>query len=252
MKKNKEQKGSILYSKKDLSVFDRRANYFKQSKEKSIDKLNSLTKFSSRQNIAKLLAQYEIFNITKGVTGDIIEGGVYFGSGLFGWANIAVSKEPFNYQCKILGFDTFEGSKGVTAKDKSSKNIIRREGEYNANNYHDLQKAIEIFDLDRPLSHIKKIELIKGDISKTVPKYCAGNKQQTVRILHLGMNLYKPTLIALKHFMPRMKKGSIIAIDGLNHATAGCMDALNEVTKNKNYKLQNFDFYPNFTFLILN
>ena len=101
MKKNKEQKGSILYSKKDLSVFDRRADYFNQSKEKGIDKLNSLTKFSSRQNIAKLLAQYEIFNITKGVTGDIIEGGVYFGSGLFGWANIAISKEPFNYQCKI-------------------------------------------------------------------------------------------------------------------------------------------------------
>ena len=65
------------------------------------------------------------------------------------------------------------------------------------------------------------------------------------------MNLYKPTLIALKNFLPRMRKGSIIAIDGLNHATAGCMDALNEATKNKNYKLQNFDFYPNFTFLIL-
>ena len=81
-KKNKEQKGSILYSKKDLNVFEQRENYFKNSKEKNIDKLNSLTKFSSRQNIAKLLAQYEIFNLTKGVTGDIIEGEVYFGSGL--------------------------------------------------------------------------------------------------------------------------------------------------------------------------
>ena len=48
-----------------------------------------------------------------------------------------------------------------------------------------------------------------------------------------------------------MRKGSIVAIDGLKHATAGCMDALNEATKNKNYKLQNFDFYPNFTFSIL-
>ena len=52
MKKNKEQKGSILYSKKDLNVFEQRENYFKNSKEKNIDKLNSLTKFSSRQNIA--------------------------------------------------------------------------------------------------------------------------------------------------------------------------------------------------------
>ena len=101
------------------------------------------------------------------------------------------------------------------------------------------------------MSHIKKIELIKGDIIKTVPKYCSINKQQAVRILHLGMNLYKPTLVDLKNFLPRMTKGSVVAIDGLNHATAGCMDALNEVIKNKNYRLQNFDFYPNFTFLVL-
>ena len=123
-----KSKKVLFYTQKDLNVFEQRENYFKNSKEKNIDKLNSLTKFSSRQNIAKLLAQYEIFNLTKGVTGDIIEGGVYFGSGLFGWANIAVSRETFNYQCKILVIDTFEGSKGVTAKDKSSKNIVRREG----------------------------------------------------------------------------------------------------------------------------
>ena len=65
------------------------------------------------------------------------------------------------------------------------------------------------------------------------------------------MNLYKPTLTALKNFVPRMNKGSIISIDGLNHATPGCMQALREVMKNKRYKLQNFDFYPNFTFLVI-
>jgi len=251
MKKNLEKKGSILYSKKDLSIFDYREKYFAESKETPGGKLNSLTKFSSRQNIAKLIAQLKIFELTRNITGDIIEGGVYFGSGLFGWANIAVSLEPYNYQCKIIGFDTFQGSKGVTTKDASSKNIIRREGEYNANNFDDLKKAIDIFDKDRALSHINKIELVKGDISKTVPSFCSKNKQQAVRILHLGMNLYKPTLTALKNFIPRMNKGSIISIDGLNHATPGCMQALREVMKDKKYKLQNFDFYPNFTFLII-
>ena len=230
MKKNKEQKGSILYSKKDLSVFQLRERYFENSKEKNIDKINSLTKFSSRQNIAKLLAQYATFNrLTKGVTGENnVEGGVHFGSGFFGTANIAVSKSAFNLSVQNFGILIhLKDQRCKILKDKSSKNIVRREGEYNANNFNDLKKAIEIFDLDRPLSHIKKIELIKGDIVKTVPKYCASNKQQSVRILHLGMNLYKPTLIALKNFLPRMRKGSIIAIDGLNHITAGCMDALN-------------------------
>ena len=251
MKIHKEKQGSLLSSSQQFNINDLRVDYFDKSKEKSIDKINSLTKFTSRQNIAKLIAQYELFKLTKNVTGDIIEGGVYFGSGLFGWANIAVSLEPYNYQCKIIGFDTFQGSKGVTIKDTSSKNILRREGEYNANNFDDLKKAIHIFDKDRMLSHINKVELVKGDISKTVPRYCLKNKQQVVRILHLGMNLYKPTLVALKNFVPRMNKGSIISIDGLNHATPGCMQALREVVKNKKYKLQNFDFYPNFTFLII-
>ena len=251
MKIHKEKEGSLLSSGSQYSLNELREDYFNSSKEKAIDKINSLTKFSSRQNIAKLIAQYEIFKLTKNVTGDIIEGGVYFGSGLFGWANIAVSLEPFNYQCKIIGFDTFKGSKGVTKKDISSKKIKRREGEYNANNFNDLQQAISLFDKDRPLSHLRKIELIKGDICKTIPKYVSDNQQQSVRILHLGMNLYKPTFCALQNFLPRMNKGSIVAIDGLNHATPGCMTALRENMKNKKYHLQNFDFYPNFTFFVI-
>lgn len=251
MKKNIEKKGSILYSKKDLSIFDYREKYFAESKETPGEKLNSLTKFSSRQNIAKLIAQLKIFELTRNITGDIIEGGVYFGSGLFGWANIAVSLEPYNYQCKIIGFDTFTGSTGITPKDQTLSNIKRREKEYNANNYNDILKTIEIFDLDRPLNHIKKIEVIKGDISKTIPLYIKKNKQLTVRILHLGMNLYKPTYNSLKNLIPRMSKGSIIAIDGLNHATPGCLDALRENLELSKIKLKTFDYYPNFSYFII-
>ena len=41
---------------------------------------------------------------------------------------------------------------------------------------------------------------------------------------------------------------SIVAIDGLNYATGGCMTALREVVRLENYELKNFDFYPNFTY----
>ena len=65
----------------------------------------------SRQNIAKLIAQLEMVRLTSGILGDIVEAGVYYGSGLMGWANIVASLEPYNYQCQIIGFDTFTGSK---------------------------------------------------------------------------------------------------------------------------------------------
>lgn len=251
MNKNIEKKGSILSSKKQYDIQDLRAKLFDNSKGNTLDKINSFTKFSGRQNIAKLIAQYELMCKTKNVLGDIIEGGVYHGSGLMGWANLSVSLEPYNYQCKIIGFDTFEGSTGVTSKDNTSDKTRRREKEYNANNYKNILDTIEIFNMDRPLSHIKKVEVVKGDISKTIPSYLKKNKQQTVRILHLGMNLYLPTYNSLKHFLPRMTKGSIVAIDGLNHATPGCLEALKENIDLSKINLKTFDYYPNFTYFTI-
>ena len=248
MAKNIEKKGSILSSKKQYSIQNLRAKLFNENKGSTLDKINSFTKFSGRQNIAKLIAQYELINLTKNVLGDIIEGGVYHGSGLMGWANLVVSLEPYNYQCKIIGFDTFKGSTGVNVKDNTSDKTKRREREYNANNYKDILETVKIFDMDRPLSHIKKVELVKGDISKTIPKYLKSNKQQTIRILHLGMNLYLPTKNALKYFLPIMSKGSIVAIDGINHATPGCLEALKEKLDLNKIELKTFDYYPNFTY----
>ena len=65
------------------------------------------------------------------------------------------------------------------------------------------------------------------------------------------MNLYKPTYHSLKNLIPRMSKGSIIAIDGLNHATPGCLDALRENLELSKIKLKTFDYYPNFSYFII-
>ena len=123
MKKNIEKKGSMLSSKKQYGIQDLRASLFDKSKGSTLDKINSFTKYAGRQNIAKLVAQYEMLMMTKNVLGNIIEGGIFHGSGLLGWANLAVSLEPYNYQCKIIGFDTFTGSTGITSKDQTLSNI---------------------------------------------------------------------------------------------------------------------------------
>ena len=93
MKKNLEKKGSILYSTKATNINDERVKYFENSVGSTHDKINSFTRYSSRQNIAKLIAQYKLIELSKDKLGDIIEAGVYFGSGLMGWASIATSLE---------------------------------------------------------------------------------------------------------------------------------------------------------------
>jgi len=244
-------KDSYLSSTEQRTLERRRVAYFESGIGTPTEKMVSLSRFMSRQNCAKMIAQLEMIGMTEGVLGDVIEAGVYFGGGLMNWALIAASLEPFNYQCKIVGFDTFEGSVGLTDADIDNPNLNRREGDYFAPCYEDLQEAIAIYDGDRPLCQIEKIKLIKGDIRETAPAYIAANAHQQVRILHIGMNLYEPTRESLKAFLPSMPKGAIVAIDGLNHATGGCMRALQEATGNKTLPLRVFDYYPNFTYYVI-
>ena len=65
MKKNFEKRGSMLSSSKQHKIQDLRANYFKDGKGNILDKINSFTRFCGRQNIAKLIAQYHLFQLTE-------------------------------------------------------------------------------------------------------------------------------------------------------------------------------------------
>jgi hypothetical protein len=248
MKKHKEKQGSMLNSEKQFDLNKYRAEYFDNSFGDSISKINSLTRFMSRQDVAKLLAQRELLIKTKGTLGDIIEAGVYFGSGLMGWGLILTTLEPYNYQCKVVGFDTFKGTQGVSKHDQANRKYNRVNGEYKAESYEDLKKSIKLFNVDRPLSHIDKIKLIKGDCAQTSKNYIKENPECNVRILHLSMNIYKPTAKMLETFLPRMSKGSLVVIDGLNHATAGCYQALKEKIDINKVHLKNIDYFPNYTY----
>ena len=45
MKEKREKQGSILYSKKNLSLNEKRAEYFENAKGSTNDKINSFTRF---------------------------------------------------------------------------------------------------------------------------------------------------------------------------------------------------------------
>ena len=102
-----------------------------------------------------------------------------------------------------------------------------------------LSKAIELYDTNRHLSHLPKIELIKGDICETVPIYLKENPHLTISMLYLDIDLYEPTKIALETLVSRMPKGALIVFDELNHSDyPGETIALQEVLGIRNISLQ--------------
>ena len=86
-----------------------------------------------------------------------------------------------------------------------------------ADTYEELQKCAKMYDANRPLGHLSKVQLVRGDICETAAKYVAENQHMVVSLLYLDADLYEPTRAALKAFLPRMPKGAIIAFDEVNH-----------------------------------
>lgn len=218
-------------------------------------KLENFSKYISRRSMTRFLVHHELFKLQLNVQGNIIDCGVHHGGSLMTWAKLSSIYEPINYQRKIFGFDTFSGFPDVHVND-TSDNESAKKGSFDEssryNVYNELNEIIDEYDNDRFISEIKKVNLIKGDVKETIPSFIEENKFCLVSLLYLDFDIYEPTRVALKNFIPRMSKGSIIAFDELNNKNwPGETIAFLESLNINDYELRRFNFEPNISYLIL-
>jgi len=203
-------------SPQDLVFFECTEQYFEQGPDSTLDKIENFAKYVPRQTLAKFLARYEIFSKILHVNGSIVECGVLRGGGLFTFAKLSAIFEPVNHTRKIIGFDTFEGFPAIHEHDKQAESSHLAVGGLRADSYDDIIKGIELYDMNRPVGHISKIELVKGDMTQTMPTYLEQNPHLVVSLLYLDVDLYEPTKVAIQLLRERIPKGGIIAFDELN------------------------------------
>lgn len=192
-------------------------DFFTTSIGSNVEKLQNFSKYVPVQDMRRFLGRYEIFKRISGIHGSIFECGVLFGGGLMSWAQFSEIYEPLNHLRNIVGFDTFAGFSSVSDKDSTATAKQQKVGGLAIDSYADLERSIQLYDQNRFLKHIKKVKLVRGDISETAPRYLAENPHTVISLLWLDFDTYEPTKAALKHFVPRMPKGAIIAFDELNH-----------------------------------
>ncbi|MFA5068976.1 MAG: class I SAM-dependent methyltransferase [Candidatus Omnitrophota bacterium] len=209
--------GMPLRSDKEINYIDELAGVLSNSRMSDIEKMMNFPMYVPRQSMASFLAKYEIFKKILDVHGSIVECGVCYGSGLMSWAMFSAIFEPVNYSRRVIGFDTFSGFPGISSKDKKDKDPNAKKGGMCVDSMEELLKCGALFDRNRPVGHINKIELVKGDITETAERYVKANPYLVVSLLYLDLDLYEPTKAAIKVFLPRMPKGAVIAFDELNH-----------------------------------
>lgn len=221
---------------------------------KTEEQFLNFTKHVRRHELARFIVQYELFKKIINIKGSVVECGVYKGSGVMAYAKISEILEPYNFKRKIIAFDTFEGFLSVSKEDVTGVDHVATVGrlkpEYDA--YNDLQLSIKELNDSRLLNHQEKVLLIKGDAIRTIPEFIKNNQHTLVSLLYLDFDLYEPTLLALKEFLPRMPKGSIIAFDELHDSKyPGETVALLEGLNLNNYKLECMPFEPHISWITL-
>lgn len=208
-----------------------------------IDIANNPFLFATRQSVTDFLVRVELFNQIKGLSGHIVECGVNRGNSYMLFSHMSAILEPYAINRRIVGFDSFEGFRSIDRKNDPSD---ISEDDFKAPGTFDvLKSSIELYDLNRPISHMSRCDVIKGDAVETVPQYVKDHPEMTIALLYLDFDIYQPTLVALQNLLPLVCKGGVVVLDEFNYAKfAGETAALKEVLDVGGICLERFSYAP--------
>ena len=93
--------------------------------------------------------------------------------------------------------------------------------------------------------------LIKGDITETIPEYINKNPHLKISLLHLDVDIFKPTITALEFFWEKLSRGGILVIDDYN-SVEGATIAVDQFLKDRSINdiLEKTSFNSSPSFLI--
>lgn len=238
----------IIRTTNELQYQEKMGKFFMEASGSIFEKLSNFTRFVSRQDLALFLYKYELYKKILDIHGSILEFGVYRGGGSFTFAQMSAILEPYNYQRRIVGFDTFEGFPSISKNDMlADPGLNPKKGDFFTSEdfYEELKENIKLFDLNRFLNHVEKISFVKGDINDTLPAFLQENKQLVVSLAYFDLDIYQPTKKTLELIVPRIPKGGILAFDELNNPLwPGETQAVMETIGINNIRLQKCTFEP--------
>jgi len=157
--------------------------------------------------MSRIIAHYELFKLVQEIPGDIVECGVFKGTAL---VRFAMFQDQFKgkYDKKVIGFDTFGKFPKSSLKADSFyiKKFTKEAGE-NSISLPQIKKVISSKKLT------KLVELVPGDICKTVPVYAGLNPKRRISLLNLDVDIYDPSKTILEYLYPMISKGGILILD---------------------------------------
>jgi len=212
--------------------------------------LTNLGLFIKRHEWSRYLFMNELYKKSMSVHGVVMEFGTRWGQNLALFSSLRGVYEPFNHNRRIIGFDSFEGFPSVHEKDglnkiKGSYSVSRGYEEY-------LERLLAYHESESPIPHIKKFELIKGDVIETLDGYLTAHPETIIALAYFDMDIYAPTKHCLERIKPFITKGTVLGFDELNYpAYPGETVALREALGLQNIRIEHLSFAPSTSFVVI-
>lgn len=191
------------------------------------DLYNGFLASASPDRLQKILTRYEQLKMIEDVPGNIVECGVFKGTGFYTLAKLNHIMMPHAGR-KIVGFDLF----GAPGNKKLKRKIDRELLEWHEDGTADMEEI----EKNLAASGIRNIELVAGDVVQSTKKYVKDNPGFRIAMLYIDVDNYEGTLAILKNFFPLVVPGGMVVFDEYGQRGYGESDAVHEYFKGTKYK----------------
>mgnify|MGYP003677322536 CR=1 FL=1 len=179
---------------------------------------NSFFLMNDIERMRKFLVKNFLFSKTNELPGDIVELGVFKGTGFLQLVKLLEIYFPASNK-KVIGFDLFNSTNFDNNSTKQLQNYyefcdVSNNGisKNKVKSYAD-KLPLANYNPSKTLFKKKKYELIEGDVCETIPVYIKENPGLRISLLYCDMDIEKPTFEALNYFYDRVVRGGIIVFD---------------------------------------
>ena len=215
---------------------------FTENPQGFYDNFNGFILNKDRRIFNKLIARTLIYNEVKNIPGDIVECGVFKGTGIYTFLKLKYVLNP-NSSKKVVGFDFFDTKAllgSITnVKEKEMMGVLFSDREFNHDDtyYEYLNKKILN---DGFTQH--DFELVKGDISVTTKEYSDNNVGFKISLLYMDVDLETPTYNTLNNLWDNISKGGVVVFDEYGHNRWSETKGVDRFIKERNLELNCLDY----------
>jgi len=198
------------------------------------DAYNQFIFSDDRNTFNKLMWRLRFYDMTKHLTGNIVECGVFKGSGMMAFTKMLLMDEPNSIK-KVIGFDRFNPSEVLDGLHGNEHDLMEQVFERAGDNISaDVSYKAVAERFAGAMIPDDKYELHQVDLSTSdLGKFLADREGFRISLLYMDLDVYYPTFETLAYLWDRVVDGGVVVFDEYGYDVWSESIAVDEFFTNK-------------------